>query len=321
MAHDFGALEKVPLRDVWPKEATSFTPWLADHLDSLGQALGVDLELVEREAAAGDFSLDLLARDLGTGRTVVIENQITATDHDHLGKLLTYASAFDASIVVWIAEALRDEHRQAIEWLNQRTDLDTAFFAVVIEVVRIDQSRPAYHFNPIVFPNEWRKQRRGPARPTSSRGEKYRSFFQELIDELREQHKFTNARAGQPQNWYTFSSGISGVGYGISFAQGDRVRVEIYIDQGDAERNKEIFDTLELDRDLLQNGVEGQLEWERLDDKRASRIAVYHPGNIEAGPEALVKFRQWAIARVLEIQSVFGDRVKSVINDNAQGDH
>jgi len=238
----FGKIKKLTLREIWGKEASDFTPWLADNMGALGESLGMELELEAREASVGDFSLDLLAKDLGTGGIVIIENQLTPTDHDHLGKLLTYAAGFGASTVVWIAELIRDEHRQVLEWLNQRTDSDTQFFGVVVEVLQIDDSKPAYNFKPVVFPNEWQKSKRRPQ--ISSKAEAYRNFFQALIDDLRENHRFTGAKVGQPQNWYAFSSGFSGVPYSAVFAQGGRARVEVYIDQGDADMNESLFDYL-----------------------------------------------------------------------------
>jgi len=307
---DFGEIKSVDIRQVWANEARAFTPWLADNIGRLSEALGMDLEIAAREADIGDFSLDLLAKDLGTGRHVVIENQFGATDHDHLGKLITYAAGVDAAGVIWLTEAVRDEHRQALEWLNRRTDADVHFFAVVVQVVRIDDSKPAVLFKPVVFPNEWQQAARETAeRQASPRGEAYRRYFQVLIDELREKHRFTGARAAQPQNWYLFPSGVQGVGYGTSFAQGGRVRAELYIDQGDAESNKVLFDALLKQREVIEQELKGSLEWERLDDRRASRIAAYREGTIDSSEEKLAEIRAWAVDTLLRLKKVLGPRI------------
>ena len=116
------------LRTVWSNEAQAFTPWLAEHLDVLGDALGITIELEERESSVGAFSLDILARDQDSGEVVVIENQIEQSDHEHLGKLITYASGKDAKYIVWIVKDAREEHRAAIEWLNKISDDTIGFF-------------------------------------------------------------------------------------------------------------------------------------------------------------------------------------------------
>lgn len=304
---DFGALQKLDLRSVWPHEAGDFTPWLAEHLEALGAALGLDLELVTREADVGDFSLDILARDLSTGRNVIIENQLAPTDHDHLGKLLTYASAYDAFAVVWVAQEIRDEHRQALEWLNQRTGANTGFFGVIIEVIRIDSSKPAYTFKPVVFPNEWQKESAGEARPPSSRQEAYRHFFQALIDELRDRHHFTAARLGQAQNWYSFASGRSGISYSANFPKGGQTaRVELYIDLGDVDATKALFDHLLARRSEVESAFGEPLEWERLDARRACRIASYFPGSISDTPERLAQVRAAMVDRLLRLKKAIG---------------
>ena len=181
------SIEKVDLRTVWPNEAYDFTPWLSENIGALGNALGMDLVLQEREAAVGGYSLDVLATDVNGNRPVIIENQLEVTDHDHLGKLLTYAAGFDADVVVWLTREFRDEHRQALDWLNQRTGKETQFFGIVVELWQIDGSRPAPHFSLVASPNDWRKENvrgaveRSPS-TSSARGERYREFFQKLID-------------------------------------------------------------------------------------------------------------------------------------------
>lgn len=311
---EFGTLRRLGLRRIWPREAADFTPWLADHLAALGEAVGMDLELQAREASVGDFSLDLLARDLGRNRPVVIENQLASTDHDHLGKLLTYAAGLDAGAIVWIAHEFREEHRQTLDWLNQHTDESIDFFGVIIELLQIDDSRPAYNFRLVAFPNEWRKRNiASGAAPASPRGEAYRAFFQVLIDRLRERYKFTGLRAAPPANWVSFASGVTGLIYGANFPQGDRVRVELYIDRGDADLNKRIFDALFADKARIEAEFGAPLSWERLDERRASRVAVYRAGNIEATPQQLDEIRQWMIDQLLHMKKVFGPHVAQVL--------
>jgi len=307
----FGKIKKLNLRDVWPKEAQDFTPWLADNIGVLGEALGMELELKDTEAVVGDFSLDLLAKDLGTGHTVIIENQLSQTDHDHLGKLLTYAAGYSASAVVWIAEVVRDEHGQALEWLNQRTDEETQFFGVVVEVFRIDESKPAYSFKPVVSPSEWQKSKKRKISGTvSAKGEAYRNYFQSLIDELREKHRFTNAKIGQPQNWYAFSSGVSNIPFAAAFVQGGKARTELYIDVGDGEKNKALFDWLYEQRDEIHSKLSKELKWERLDDKRASRIAVYRDGSIQSSEKELIDIKAWHIENLLRFKKILSPLIK-----------
>jgi len=310
---DFGEIKHVDIRNIWPNEATDFTPWLVDNIDRLGQALGIEIEVQEREADVGDFSLDIMAKDLGTGRIVVVENQLTQTDHDHLGKLLTYAGGFDAGVLVWIAKELRDEHRKALEWLNEHTGPDVDFFGVVIEVVRIDDSKPAFNFKPVVFPNEWQKDKGGSRPVASAKGEAYRAYFQDLIDELRTKHKFTGARVGQPQSWYAFSSGVRGVIFSNSFAQGGKVRAEVYIDLQDKDQNKNLFDRLLEQQAAIEKEYGTGLKWERLDDKRASRIAAYREGSIDAPTEMRAELLQWSIENLLRLKKVILPQAKAIL--------
>jgi len=310
----FGDLVKIPLREIWANEASDFTPWLAANINELGTAIGLELELIEREASVGDFSLDLLAKDLGTAKTVVIENQLTKTDHGHLGKMLTYAAGFNAPIIIWVSETIREEHRQALDWLNQRTDNDTLFFGVVVEVIKIDQSKPAFNFKVVASPNQWQKNKssRTPKNAISSKGEKYQRYFQMLIDELREKHHFTGAKAGQPQNWYSFSSGISGITYGANFCQGEKARTEVYIDLGDQEKNKQVFDFLYQNASSIENGFKG-IVWERLDDKRASRLALYIDGSIEAPDSELEEIKNWHINKLLHLKKSLNPILKQAV--------
>ena len=306
--HNFGELQRVPLREIWSHEASNFTPWLASNIEALGDALGLELELTDREASVGEFSLDLLAKDLGSSRNVIIENQLDQTDHDHLGKLLTYAAGFDASTVIWISEAIRDEHRQTLEWLNQKTDIETQFFGVVVEVLTIDDSKPAFNFKPVVSPNEWQKL--VSSTKLSPKGEKHKSYFQTLIDELREDHNFTGPRTSQPQSWYSFSSGTQGIAYQAAFVRGGKVRTALRIRRSSQEEGKNIFDALEKRKAEINSNFGNPLEWERLDEQKASRISVYRGGIIESSKSELEEIRNWHIKNLLKIKEVFAPEIE-----------
>jgi hypothetical protein len=313
---ELGRLSRIDPHEVWKSEAGDFTPWLAENLDHLAEVLGLELELTQREVSVGDFSVDVVAHDLGRDRVVIIENQLEPTDHTHLGQIITYAAGLDAGVVIWISAQFREEHRQALDWLNRLHEGHTEFFGVVVELLRVDESKPAVNFRLVAFPNRSRNAT-PPSDEISPKRAAYQQFFQRLLDELREKHKFTNARAAQPQNWYTFSSGMRGFSWGFSFALGGRVRDELYIDTPDADRNEQILDELIKDRASIEKDFGEPLEWERLDEKRACRVACYRSGNIEDSSEKLEEIQAWAVDRLLKFKRVFSPRLKGVAAQEA----
>lgn len=307
---EFEELSNIDPRNFWKHEAHDFTPWLYGNMERLGKALGLQIEATKQEHSIGDFSLDILAVDLESKRPVIIENQLGATDHDHLGKLLTYAGGTDAAIVIWVSTELREEHRQALMWLNSKTIEGVDFFAVVLEVVKIGDSKPAILFKPVVRPNEWQKKTMTSTRAgRSEKGEKYRLFYQPLIDELREKHRFTNARESQPQCWYAFSSGRTGFKFSANFTGDDTVRAEVYIDCDDRVLTKQRFDALLAEREAIEREFGEPLEWQRLEEKRACRICIHREGSVENSDERLNEIRNWLIQRLIKLKTVFGPRI------------
>ena len=135
-------IKRVDLRKVWKNEALDFTTWLAEseNLELLSEEIEIEISLIQTEASVGKFKVDILAEENNTGRKIVIENQLDSTDHDHLGKIITYASGFDAEIVIWIVQNARDEHKQTIDWLNEHTDQKVNIFAIQMEVWQIAES-------------------------------------------------------------------------------------------------------------------------------------------------------------------------------------
>ena len=176
----FSRLEDVPVREAWDHEAHSFTPWLADNLELLGQAIGLDLEFVGREVQVGRYSADILARTVSDDEVVLIENQLEGSDHSHLGQIMTYLAGTKAKIIIWTAAGFREEHLSAIRWLNQNSNEGIGFFAVKVRVVRIANSPMAPLFDVIEQPNDWDRIVRDKVRSTedlSAIGEERQSFW------------------------------------------------------------------------------------------------------------------------------------------------
>jgi hypothetical protein len=215
--------------------------------------------------------------------------------------------------LVFVADEIPAELRRIVEFMNGQMD-PAEVLAVEIKQYVGGESRVLV---PRVMGQTVEAQRKKSGTPPkpSERGEAYREFFQRLIDELRERG-FTNARLGQPQNWYTFASGLQGIGYGASFAQGGQARAEIYIDRGNATLNKALFDELALARESAEEDFGEPLSWERLDERKACRVAIYRPGSIEDDPQTLEVLRAWMIERLLRLKDVFGWRLAKLLGDS-----
>lgn len=211
---ELGKMKRITdLRTVWPHEANDFTKWLAEeaNLEELGNAVGIDIVFEERESSVGSFSVDLFATESGTGRKIIIENQLEDTNHDHLGKLITYASGKGAEVVIWIVRRARDEHRQAIEWLNQHTDSNLGFFLVEIELWQIGNSLPAPKFNVVERPNDWAKTMKH-IDGLSDTERLELEFWQTFNDQAAATPVFMKEfrlRKPQTQNWYDLSLGTA----------------------------------------------------------------------------------------------------------------
>ena len=316
-------IERVDLSEVWANEAQHFTPWLAENIDELGETLRMQLEWQETEAAVGRFSLDI--RAIATSpdredRSVVIENQFGMTNHDHLGKLLTYAAGFNANVAVWLTGDFRDEHKQALDWLNEHTDEKTEFFGVFIELLRIGDSLPAPLFNLFATPKNWERQpdrkKSGEASSApSERAERYGNFFQPLVDTLRQKHNFTNARKAGPNHWVSFSTGHRQIKWGANFTRPQLARVEVYIDR-EASWNANLLENLKQRKDEIENKLGQTLDWQPLENRRACRIALTRSGSIDANPNELSEIGQWMIDNLLKFKDVFSPHLTELVGQN-----
>ena len=216
----------------------------------------------------------------------------------------------------WIAGSIREEHRQAVEWLNEKTDTDTEFFAVVVEVLQIDDRNLRTTSRPVAFPNDWQRiTRRQAVADVSPRGERYRQYFQPLIDELREKHRFPML------GWHSRKAGThfrleQRESYSVpSSASHDRARVEVYLGLPDRAENKALFDWLLTQRDSIEKSCGFTLEWERLEERRASRISVVRAGSIDDSTSALDEIRKWQIEKLLVIRKLFAPLLKAGVKE------
>jgi hypothetical protein len=308
-----GQINEVDPRSIWSREATEFTPWVRENINLLADALQMDLEILESEEAVGSFFVDLVGRDLATKQTVIIENQLEPTDHQHLGQLLTYAAGKNARIIVWISPKFKEEHIQTLNWLNESTGEEQSFFGVEIKVVKIDDSRPAPLFTLVAKPNTWQKTRGGATPQSSTRGELYRDFWTGFLEELKKKAPgVTRASKGLPQNWCSIGAGRVGFSYNTAFTYDRKFKVELYIDTFDKERNKNIYELLLQDKENIEQELEAELSWEKLESARASRIALYTDGSIEAGESELAELKSWGVEKIIKFHRVFTPRIKAL---------
>ena len=266
-----GRIEKVELREVWKKEE-DFTTWLFDNLDIVGEELDMDLTPNKKEAKAGSFFADIVAED-AFGQKVIIENQLEKTDHDHLGKILTYVSNLDAKIAVWVSSDPRPEHQTAIEWLNE-TGSDVQFYLVKIEALRIGDSEPAAYFSVVTGPSEKTNIVSGERKEMAERHKFRLDFWQTLLEKSKEKTNLHANISPGTANYVGASSGVRGLtfNYVTTFKAG---QVELYIDRGknSEDENKKIFDKFYSKRSEIEKDFGGELNWERLDNRRACRIS------------------------------------------------
>jgi hypothetical protein len=284
MKRQLGKLIPVDLRDQWENEASEFTPWLAqsENLSLLGETLGLDLELVGVEQSVGDFRVDILAIDTVSNRHVIIENQLEKTNHAHLGQLLTYASGYDALAVVWIAKHVCQEHRQALDWLNEKTTEDLGFFGIEMELWRIGDSAAAPKFSIISQPNEWTKAVRPQStervEPTEMKLLQH-EFWQSMIEYFKSNHTHLNLRKPRPQHWYDIGIGKSKVHISLTVnSKEKRLSCGIYIGGLKA---KTAFASLLAQKGDIESELNATLDWRELPNRQASRILQLIDGDIE----------------------------------------
>lgn len=312
---EFASLEPQDVREYWAHEEREFTPWLADQLrdenaSDLEDILGLDLEVVELEKSVGKYNVDIFAEVVEDGRGVIIENQLGDSDHDHLGKALSYAAGVDADIIIWIAPVFNDEHRDAVQWLNENSQEGVDLFAIRLEVWRIADSPPAVRFNPLEKPSEWKKKAQRGKGELSERDQRREEFWTAFRDRIEETSTPLSARKPYPNHYYSNPIGVGG--YHISYyvdEDADELGLELIIEDS-AEAYRELSaQTEEIESELGLDVYWGELRETRTGNMRCE-VGVKRKATIENRDE-WDEYFEWMFDVGERFHEVFPQRLRN----------
>ena len=295
---ELGKLEKIELREVWRHEALDFTRWLAkkENIALLSKEIGIDIEVIETEMSVGRYNVDIYARDTESNKKIVIENQLENTNHDHLGKMLVYAAGLDADIAIWIVKDVNEEHRQAVEWLNDNSFEKINIFLVKVELWQIDNSPIAPKFQVICEPNNWAKVLKQQSKDNITDLElRQMEYWQGFVDYAKSKDKTYISQRPSIYNWYVIR--IGSTDYKIKLVHSVnsdimRCQLEIF--------NDSIYKKLEQYRTEIDNKING-LEWEYLEDRKVNRISCNNSSKDNASSYV------WLLDMVDRFKEVFLD--------------
>ena len=310
--------EQLDVHTIFKHEALDFTPWLAENLHMLGDAIGLKLEPVQTEAPVGPYFLDIKAKAADGGAIVAIENQLEVTDMGHLGQLLTYATGCEAHIAIWVAPAFGYEHAQALHRLNEWTKDSIRFYGVKVEVIKQAGGDPSPRFRKVVWPGGWCKEatlQPGEMDPEQLR---YHEFFRPLIARLLRDGFAEKAVLFFNYTGRLFPSQFNpATGYAACFAK-DGAWVTLKIQMEERESTKHIFDTLKVDREEIERNVDAgsalDWQWFRYEKFSFSTIGIRRDGSIDDPPEKLEETRAWMLDLLPKLRRVFDERLAEILD-------
>lgn len=300
-----GRLEEIKdLRTVWPHEALDFTPWLSqdDNIALLADAVGLDITVDETESAVGDFNVDIFASETGTDRRIIIENQLEDTNHDHLGKLITYASGKSADVIIWVVKHAREEHKAAIEWLNNHTDEKIGFFLCEIKLYQIGDSGPAVKFEVIEKPNDWAKEVKKSESSSETKQRRYDywvAFQNRAFQDAAFAREFKR-RTPSMNHWMNYSIGSSECYISVSQIRNrNEINVALYIPD-----NKQMYQNLLEQRQNIKETTDIDLSWYELPERKASKIMTERPADFADHSRWNEQF-DWLIDVMVKMKKAF----------------
>ncbi len=314
------SLVKVDLHEAWDSEPHDFTPWLAqpDNIRLLGEAIGLELEVESQEKEVGPFRADILCKDTVTDHWVLIENQLERTDHTHLGQLLTYAAGLDAVTIVWIAARFTEEHRAALDWLNEISEERFNFFGLEVELWRIGDSAMAPKFNVVCKPNDWARSvktsaERAEAGTLSETRQTQLAFWVRFCEFMEGR---SNVRCQKPGPYHYMRHGIGRSGFWLASiasawdseagTYSGEIRVELVIGNPDA---KAFFELLKAERADIERDAGEALTWYSQEGTTMCRIYARQSADIN-NREDWPRQHEWLRQRLEAFHRVFAPRVR-----------
>lgn len=292
------------LRKAWPNEALDFTPWLAreENITELSETLGIDITVDKTEAPVGACRIDILAHETGTNRKIIIENQLEDTNHEHLGKLIAYASGENAGIIIWLVKRAKEEHRSAIEWFNNHTDDTISFFLCEIKLYKIGNSNPAVKYEIIEQPNGWSREIKNN-RPINKTEQLRYDYWQNFQDYAFQNESFARAfrrRKASFDHWKSFSIGVSGCSLCVlQIQKRNELDVGLCIDD-----NKALFAHLFKHRHDIESETGLIFEWKELPNKKSCQIIATRTADFSDKGEWPEQF-EWLIDVMTRMKSIF----------------
>jgi len=264
-------INKVPLREIWNKEDKDFTKWLEENIDYLNEVIGFDITVLSREEKVGPFKVDLYGED-NFGNKVIIENQLEKTDHAHLGQIITYLVNLEANTAIWITKEPTEEHIKVIDWLNEITPDDMSFYLIKLEAIKIgDHSAAAPLFTVIKRPTTEKKQIGSERKEYAQRHVFREKFWNQFLLEVNKKNSLFKNISPSTDSWIGIGVGKGGINLNLVVSK-KYARPEIYINRGDKETNKEIFDYFYKLKAKIEKDFGNKLVWEKMEDNVTSRI-------------------------------------------------
>ncbi|MBM3942066.1 MAG: DUF4268 domain-containing protein [SAR202 cluster bacterium] len=290
-----GRLVYLEPHKVWQNESTEFIPWIQQNVDQLSAALGIDIQAAELAVRVSNQVADLAGEEAGSGRTVVIESQLGRSDHDQLGRLVTYSAWKEGGVLVWVSPRIQPEHRRAMDWLNQATGGQVSCYGVELEVVQIGDAARGVNYKVVVSPKQ-------DAQP-SERDYRYQGFFQDMLDQMKVRRPgVTNVSRAGYSPYLGTPSGRAGSAFRLAFTDEAQFRIELYNHNGHggaggADFNKQVFNHMRANESAIEKALGSKLLWERPDAQGNSCIswAWDKPVTIMDPPEKLNELKRWSL--------------------------